>query len=114
MKIIQGWNGKGIIPLIDKLLSLRLLPDIAQLAYNQITISIGNIGTDSDFGTTGLSEVVVPRPSTWIQVNHDAGHDLIFEGLEDMPTLQAGYTYRFLMGDNEQFTVLQHFFVMLY
>ena len=48
-----------------------------------------------------LSEIVVPRPSTWIQVNHDAGHDLLFEGLEDMPTLQAGYTYRFLMGDNE-------------
>ncbi len=66
-----------------------------------LNITISNIGTNSDFGTTGLSEIVVPRPANWIQVEHDASHDLLFEGLEDMPTLQAGYTYRFLMGDNE-------------
>ena len=42
-----------------------------------LTISIGNVGSNSTFGTTGLSEIVVPRPSTWIQVKHDAGHDLI-------------------------------------
>ena len=66
-----------------------------------LTISLGNIGTNSDYGTTGLSEIVVPRPSNWIQVNHSAGQDLIFEGVQGMPTLQAGYTYRFLMGDNE-------------
>ena len=66
-----------------------------------LTISVGNIGSDSDFGTTGMSEIVVPRPSTWIQVDHDVSHEFLFEGQQTMPTLQAGYTYRFLMGDNQ-------------
>ena len=64
-----------------------------------LTISVGSIGSNSKFGTTGLSEIVVPRPSTWIQVVSDTPFD--FDGAATMPTLQAGYTYRFLMGDVE-------------
>ena len=63
------------------------------------TISIGNIGSDSSFGTTGTSELIVPAPSNWIQVSANPSHTLQFDGSTTMPTLQAGYTYRFLMGD---------------
>ena len=47
----------------------------------------------------GLSEIVVPRPDNWIQATASA-HVLSFNGSTTMPTLQAGYTYRILVGDN--------------
>lgn len=62
-----------------------------------LTISIGNLGSNKTISTQNLSEIIVPRPDTWIQVEHDVSHDFVFEGLENMPTLNAGYTYRFLM-----------------
>ena len=65
-----------------------------------LTISFGySGGSSADFDTTGLSEIVTPAPSDWIQVIGNPSHVLNFDGSTTMPTLQAGYTYRFLMGD---------------
>jgi hypothetical protein len=65
-----------------------------------VTIVIGTNGMQADISATGLSEIVIPRPSNWIQVTEQT-HVLYFEGSTTMPTLQAGYTYRFLVGDYE-------------
>ena len=46
-------------------------------------------------------EVTIPLAPRWIQVTHDPGHILRFDGSLTMPTLNAGYTYRFLMADVE-------------
>jgi hypothetical protein len=57
-----------------------------------------------DLSTTGVSEIVIPQAPRWIQVRHtQGGHVLDFKQTEDaafsgtMPTLNAGYTYRFLV-----------------
>ena len=67
-----------------------------------VTISFAYTGSDTaDFDTTGLSEIVTPAPDDWIQVDAPTSNTLNFDGSATMPTLQAGYTYRFLMGDEE-------------
>ena len=65
-----------------------------------LTISLAYVGSASaDFSETDLSEIVTPAPDDWIQVTGNPSHVLNFDGTTTMPTLQAGYTYRFLMGD---------------
>ena len=54
-----------------------------------LTISIGNIGSDSDFGTTGMSEIVVPRPSNWMQATA-AAHVLSFDGSANYANFTSG------------------------
>ena len=67
-----------------------------------VTLSMAYVGDDdADISTTGLSEIVVPVADNWIQVNEIGSHVLEFDGSTTFPTLQAGYTYRFLMGDVE-------------
>ncbi len=65
-----------------------------------LEVTIAAEGTTCDINTSGIAEVEVPLPDTWIQVGA-AAHVLSFDGSGTMPTLQAGYTYRFLMGDKE-------------
>ena len=65
-----------------------------------LTISLAYVGSsNADFSETGLSEIVTPTPDDWIQVTANPSHTLQFDGSSAMPTLQAGYTYRFMMGD---------------
>lgn len=66
-----------------------------------VTISFAYVGSDSaNFSENDLSEIVLPRPDNWIQVAHEGGDVLSFDGTNTtMPTLNAGYTYRFLMAD---------------
>lgn len=72
------------------------------------TLSMVTVGCEMDLSTTDVSEIVIPQAPRWIQVRHvgGAGHQLEFKQTGDtafsttMPTLQAGYTYRFLVGDN--------------
>jgi hypothetical protein len=64
------------------------------------TITMTISGSTMDFSETGISEIIIPRPNTWFQVT-EAAHVLSFDGATTMPTLQAGYTYRFLVGDVE-------------
>ncbi len=67
-----------------------------------VTISFAYTGLDNaTISTTGLSEIVTPAPDGWIQVDAPTSHTLNFDGSATMPTLQAGYTYRFLVGDEE-------------
>lgn len=68
------------------------------------TLSLATVGTQMDLSTTGVSEIVIPQAPRWIQVHHtQGGHVLEFKQTGDaafsgtMPTLQAGYTYRFLV-----------------
>ena len=65
-----------------------------------LTISLAYVGSgNADFSESGLSEIVTPIPDDWIQITGNPSHILNFDGSGSMPTLQAGYTYRFLMGD---------------
>ena len=67
-----------------------------------LTISLAYVGsTSANFSETNLSEIVTPSPDDWIQVTGNPSHVLNFDGSTSMPTLQAGYTYRFLMGDTQ-------------
>ena len=68
------------------------------------TLSMVTVGTEMDLSTTGVSEIIIPQAPRWIQVRHtQGGHVLEFKQTGDaafsgtMPTLQAGYTYRFLV-----------------
>ncbi len=53
------------------------------------------ISVDSD-----IAEIVIPAAPRWIQVRDSAG-TYLFDDSATMPTLAAGYTYRFLMADVE-------------
>ena len=67
-----------------------------------VTISFAYVGSASaSFSETDLSEIVIPAPNDWVQVTANPSHTLNFDGSTTMPTLQAGYTYRFLMGDTQ-------------
>ena len=65
-----------------------------------LTISFGNIGSNSTYDLGGIEEIVTPAPSNWIQVSKSVS-DYFFDDSGSLPTLQAGTTYRFLMGDVE-------------
>lgn len=62
------------------------------------TIEIAAPTTEMTLSDSELSEIVIPAADRWIQVNA-AAHVLSFDGSSAMPTLNAGYTYRFLMAD---------------
>lgn len=62
------------------------------------TIEIATPTTEMTLSDSELSEIVIPAADRWIQVNA-AAHVLNFDGSSAMPTLNAGYTYRFLMAD---------------
>ena len=67
-----------------------------------LTISMAYVGSDdAKFETTGLSEIVTPLPDDFIQVTANPSHTLLFDGQAAIPTLQAGYTYRFMVGDTK-------------
>ena len=67
-----------------------------------LTISLAYVGSsDAAFSETDLSEIVTPALDNWIQLTGNPSHVLNFDGSTTMPTLQAGYTYRFLMGDTQ-------------
>ncbi len=62
------------------------------------------IGTNCELtiGQTGIQEVIIPRPATYIQVAEPTEGNFTFNGLTPANfTLQAGTTYRFLMGSVE-------------
>ena len=68
------------------------------------TLSMVTVGTQMTLATSGLSEIVIPQPAHWIQVQHGQNHGFEFKqtgaaAFGSMPTLQAGYTYRFLVAD---------------
>ena len=63
------------------------------------TINMATVGTQMDASVTGVGDIVIPAAPNWIQVTHAGGHVLSFDGSTTMPTLNAGYTYRFLMAD---------------
>ena len=63
------------------------------------TINMATVGTQMDASVTGVGDIVIPAAPNWIQVTHTGGHTLNFDGSGTMPTLNAGYTYRFLMAD---------------
>ena len=62
------------------------------------TIEIATPTSEMTLSDSELSEIVIPAADRWIQVNA-AAHVLNFDGSSAMPTLNAGYTYRFLMAD---------------
>lgn len=65
------------------------------------TISATPISTTMDISVdSDISEIVIPVAPRWIQVTDSAGAYL-FDDSATMPTLSAGYTYRFLMADVE-------------
>lgn len=65
-----------------------------------LTITFAYVGShQANISTTSLSEIVTPAPDNWVQVTASPATVLNFDGSTAMPTLQAGYTYRFLMGD---------------
>ena len=63
------------------------------------TINMATVGTQMDASVTGVGNIVIPAAPNWIQVTNGGGHVLRFDGSTSMPTLNAGYTYRFLMAD---------------
>lgn len=81
-----------------------MFSNATQLTYGEstpFTISIAYIGAESaTFGTDSLSEIVTPLPDGFIQTTAQT-HVVYFDGSATMPTLQAGYTYRFLQGNKE-------------
>jgi len=65
------------------------------------TISATPISTTMDISVdSDISEIVIPAAPRWIQVR-DSGGTYLFDDSAAMPTLSAGYTYRFLMADVE-------------
>jgi len=65
------------------------------------TLTLAVDGMQMDFSDTYLAEVEVNLPPRWIQVTGQPTNTLNFDGSTTMPTLNAGYTYRFLMADVE-------------
>ena len=63
------------------------------------TINMATVSTQMDASVTGVGDIVIPAAPNWFQVTHLGGHTLNFDGSGTMPTLNAGYTYRFLMAD---------------
>lgn len=63
------------------------------------TISATPISTTMDISVdSDISEIVIPVAQRWFQVR-DSGGTYLFDDSDVMPTLAAGYTYRFLMAD---------------
>ena len=65
-----------------------------------LEIAFGNLGTTSSYDVAGLSEIITPAPERWIQVSK-SGADYYFNDTGSLPSLQAGFTYRLLMGNVE-------------
>lgn len=63
-----------------------------------IELVIATNGVQADIDTTGLNTIIIPAPSNWIQITEIGSHVINFDGSTTMPTLNAGYTYRFLTG----------------
>lgn len=63
-------------------------------------INISTVNTQMNLDSEGMLKIVIPIAENWIQVTEDVEGVLKFdEG--DLPTLNAGYTYRFLMSDTK-------------
>jgi len=62
----------------------------------QLVIATKDVG--ATVGLTGLEEIDIPLPATFFNVTESA-HVYSFNGSTDAPTLNAGYTYRFLVED---------------
>ena len=63
-----------------------------------LTLSLVTQGLQMDFDDTGLSEIIIPASPNWVQVT-ESGNVLSFDGSTTFPTLQAGNTYRLLVGN---------------
>lgn len=65
------------------------------------TISVTPINTTMTISVDAdIAEIVIPVAPRWIQVKDSAG-TYLFDDSATMPSLAAGYTYRFLMADVE-------------
>lgn len=63
-----------------------------------LEIVMGTNGVQAELDTVGLNTIIIPAPANWIQVTEASAHVIEFDGSTAMPTLNAGYTYRFLVG----------------
>ena len=63
------------------------------------TLSMVTEGLEMTYDEGDIIEIVIPIADNWIQVT-ESGNTLSFDGSTNFPTLQAGNTYRLLMGEH--------------
>jgi len=78
--------------------SFTRLKNVPGYGSSTANIVFATIGCTMDISTTGLSEIDTPLPSSWFNVTESA-NVMSFNGSTTFPTLNAGYTYRFLLED---------------